>query len=178
MIYYFTPYSVEKNIGSYYNDCMAMLPAGCWACFVDGDAMFTTPNFGHQLQEVINKHGNDYKLFTSVTNRVGTKYQCVEGMWDVESMKEHREVGKLLQEKNDTNVEDITNNSPISGVLILIEKDAWFYSDRFAERGMLGVDNSIHYAIRNKGHKVGLMTGVYVQHYYRGGNIKDKKHLM
>ena len=178
MIYYFTPYSVEKNIGSYYNDCMAMLPRGCWACFTDGDAMFTTSDFGHQLQEIIDLQGSEFKLFTSMTNRVGTKYQCVDGVWETEDMYTHRQLGKALQNNKRLEVQDITNNSPISGVLMLVERDAWFYSDRFKEQGLLGVDNSIHYAIRKAGHKVGLMKGVYVQHYYRGGNIEDRSHLL
>jgi uncharacterized membrane protein len=176
MIYYYTPYSVKKNIGEYYNDCMAITPFGSWACFVDGDAMFTTPNFGHHLQQIIDYH-NEYDLFTCVTNRVGTKYQCVEGMWEVDDMTTHRNVGKFLQQNKGMEVVDITNNAPMSGVLMLVKKSAWFNSDRFKEAGMLGIDNSIHYAIRNMGGKVGLMKGVYVMHYYRGGDMSNKSHL-
>lgn len=177
MIYYFTPYSTTKNIGEYYNDCMAMLPSGSWACFVDGDAMFTTPDFGHQLEEIIEEYGEEYKLFTSVTNRVGTRYQCVEGAWNIDDMNTHRSIGKFLQLNKRVDVVDITNESPLSGVLMLLEKEAWFNSNRFKEAGMLGVDNSIHYSIKNEGFKVGLMSGVYVQHYYRGGDASDNSHL-
>ena len=168
MIYYFVPYSTEKNLGRYYNDCMSMIPKGSWACFVDGDAMFTTPDFGHQMQEIVDS--NDYMLYTCMTNRVGTKYQLMDGAWNVEDMPTHRGIGKMLQLNKRLEVDEITNNAPMSGVLMLVNKDAWFKSDRFKEGGLLGIDNSIHYSIRNSGHKVGLMRGVYVQHWYRGGS--------
>lgn len=177
MIYYFTPYSTEKNIGKYYNDCMAIIPEGSWGCFVDGDAMFTTPDFGHQLEDIISEH-KDFDLFTCKTNRVGTKYQCVDGAWNYDDMTTHRNMGKFLQLNKRLEVEDITDNPPMSGVLMLLKKSAWFNSDRFKEAGMLGIDNSIHYAIRNAGGRVGMMNGVYVQHYYRGGIAKNKEHLM
>lgn len=177
MIYYFTPYNTEKNVGKYYNDCMSMIPNGSWACFTDGDSMFTTHDFGHQLEEIIKEH-SDYDLLTCMTNRVGTKYQCIEGTWTEERMSQHWKYGQYLANPpRRTEVVDITNEAPISGVMILLKKSAWFNSDRFKESGMLGVDNSIHYAIRNMGGKVGLMKGVYLLHYYRNGRPQDKEHL-
>lgn len=176
MIYYFTPYSTEKNLGKYYNDCMAMIPDGSWACFTDGDAMFTTVNFGHQLEEVILQNP-EYSLFTCLTNRVGTIYQTVEGVWGDNDIYRHRMLGDYLQRDNDVQVEDITNNPPLSGVLMLLNKKAWFNSDRFKEGGMLGIDNSIHRSIKNSGGKVGLMLGVYLFHWYRGGDRKNSSHL-
>jgi hypothetical protein len=154
-----------------------MIPDGSWACFTDGDAMFTTPDFGHQLEAVV-KANPEYDLFTSVTNRVGTMYQCVKDTWDIQDINIHREIGQQLKDLNTTKVEDITNYAPFSGVLILVRKNAWFTSERFKENGMLGVDNSIHYAIRNQGGKVGLMHGVYMMHYYRNGNPLDQAHLI
>jgi len=176
VIYYFTPYSTDKNLGKYYNSCLELIPDGCWACFVDGDAMFTTPNFGHQIQEIVEAN-SEFDLFTCMTNRVGTKYQCVDGLWEVEDMLTQRNFGKMFQLNKRLEVEDITNNAPLSGVLMLVKKSAWSASQKFKENGLLGVDNSIHYAIRNINGRVGLMKGVYVQHYYRGGNINDRSHL-
>jgi hypothetical protein len=152
-----------------------MIPNGSWACFTDGDAMFTTPNFGHQLEEVI-KANPEYDLFSCMTNRVGTNYQLI-GSWTENSMHEHRELGKFLSNSRRTEVIDITNEAPISGVLMLVRKSAWFTSKRFKETGLLGVDNSIHYAMAAQDSKVGLMRGVYVMHYYRNGNKNDKSHL-
>jgi hypothetical protein len=150
-----------------------MIPNGSWACFTDGDAMFTVNDFGHQLQEII--ENTDCSLLTAMTNRVGTSYQCVDNCWDADGMRFHRGIGNAIRSNE---VVDITNEAPISGVLMLVNKDAWFTSARFKENGLLGVDNSIHYAIRSQGGKVGLMKGVYMMHWYRGGIRENKHHLM
>jgi len=179
MIYFFTPYSTEKDLGRCYNEMMSLLPnEDDYACFTDGDSMFTTHNFGHQLQEIVETYP-EVPLFTCVTNRVGTKYQCVEGMWNEEVMYFHWETGKRLQEENGTDCVDITNATPISGVLMLIRKKEWIECGGFQEGlGMLGVDNSIHYRMRGIEKKVYLMTGVYVLHFYRGGIQTKKDHLL
>jgi len=177
MIYYTTPYNLEKNIGAYYNDFMRLLPAEAWACFIDGDARFTTNNFGHQLQDIINANPI-CNLFTAVTNRVGTKYQCVQGMWDVNDANLHRKKGLELQQFYKTSCIDITNMPPLSGVLILLKKSMWTACGGFLENKMLGIDNSIHYRVRDKGGCILLMKGVYIEHYYRGGDSANKQHLL
>lgn len=178
-IYFFTPYGTQKDLGKCYNDMMALLPNDDdYACFTDGDSMFTTHTFGHQLKDITEKYP-EVPLFTCVTNRVGTNYQLVEGMWDVEEMATHWMVGDHLKNKNYDECLDITNNSPISGVLMLIRKKEWQECGGFQEGiGMLGVDNSIHYRIRDLGKKIYLMTGVYVQHFYRSGLAQNKQHLL
>ena len=178
-IWLFTPYSTEKDLGKCYNQMMELLPSDeDYACFTDGDSMFTTHNFGHQLQDIVNKYP-EVPLFTCVTNRVGTQYQCVDGAWEEEEMKIHWEIGKMLQETRYDEVVDVTNNTPISGVLMLIRKKEWKECGGFQEGiGMLGVDNSIHYRIRGLGKNIYMMTGVYVLHYYRSGLPQNKQHLI
>jgi len=83
-----------------------------------------------------------------------------------------------LWDRNKTNVVDVTYHSPMSGVMLLINKSSWERVGGFKEDKMLSIDNDIHYRIKNAGMKSGLMTGVYVQHWYRGGNKNDKKHLL
>jgi len=176
MIYYRTPYSLDKRLDEYYNAEMALLPNDDdWCCFLDGDAMFLTPDFGHQIQEIVTEN-TEYDLFTCMTNRVGTKYQCVEDMWQTNDIEKHREVAEYYN-GNDL-ILDITTYAPLSGVMILLNKKAWRESGGFTHKGMLGVDNSIHYNVRNAGMKVGLMLGVYVYHWYRGGDAKNKAHLL
>jgi GT2 family glycosyltransferase len=179
MIYYFTPYSTEKDLGKCYNQMMSLLPnEEDYACFTDGDSMFTTHNFGHQLQEIVETYP-EVPLFTCITNRVGTKYQCVKDTWDEESMAEHWKIGKKLQEENGTDCIDITNANLLSGVLMLIRKKEWIECGGFQEgKGMLGIDNSIHYRMKYAEKKVYLMTGIYVMHYYRDGNQSKKDHLL
>lgn len=178
MILYPIPYSSDKNIGKYYNWCMSLLPnKNDFACFVDGDAMFTTHYYGHQIENIIKTHP-DCGLFTAVTNRVGTKYQCMPGMWDNNNIDDHWIKGKELHDNHYSECSDITHGPPLSGMLILLRKKEWKKAGGFLEDKMLGIDNSIHYRVRDIGGKVKLMKGVYIMHYYRGGKIENKEHLL
>lgn len=147
-----------------------------WVCFTDRDTWFPHAKYGKIIDQYTKQ--NEFGLLTCQTNRVGTMYQCFEKKyWDVESSKRHVEIAEGLFLKHNTDIQDITLKAPMSGMLILISKRTWLSCDGFKKTGLLGVDNSIHYAVRNKGGKVGMMLGVYVWHYYRNGNQKDRKHL-
>ncbi len=58
----------------------------------------------------------------------------------------------------------------MSGVVILLSKQTWIQLGGFAS-GFLGVDNAIHQAARDHGHRVYLMEGVYVYHWYRADAV-------
>ncbi len=178
MIYYSTPYNSDKNIGKYYNQFMKLLPNdNDFVCFVDGDAMFTTHFFGTQIEDITKKYP-DCGLFTAMTNRVGTKYQCVPNMWDNNDMQDHWTIGKNLYNHYYDDTINITKSPPLSGFLILLRKKEWKHAGGFLEDKMLGIDNSIHYRVRDFGGQVKLMTGVYLMHYYRGGDMANKEHLL
>lgn len=124
-VYHTIPWNSEKNIGKAYNEFMSLLNDEDWACFLDGDAVHTTSFFGKNIEQVIASN-QDYGLFTCYTNRIGCSYQIPSGAnWNNDSQNYHRDIGKKLWEKYKTNILDITNNSPLSGVLILINKDKW-----------------------------------------------------
>lgn len=54
MIFYGTPYSIEKRLGRAYNTFMVLLPQPMdFGCLSDGDTMFTTPDYGHLIQRVV-----------------------------------------------------------------------------------------------------------------------------
>jgi len=180
MIYYSTPYSLEKDIGKSYNRIMATLPiADDWACILDGDAMFTTNRFGHHIQEVVDTYPQ-YDLLTCMTNRVANSQQRVGGsaVWSDNNMATHREVGQARWDELGSQVADITNETPLSGVMIMSTRKGWEKVGGFPEGSMLGIDNAIHKDYANAGLKVGLMTGVYVMHWYRGGDKSNIKHLL
>ena len=178
MIHYATAYRTDKDLGKAYNEIMEQLPKlSDWACFTDGDAMFTNLHFGTQIEEII-KANSECKLFTATTNRIGNKYQCVKGMWHENDMSVHFAKSKDLIQQYGTKCLNITNNTPLSGVLILIQKKEWLRVGKFTATGKaLGVDNNIHYSVQKHGGLVYMMQGVYMLHYYRNGNINDKKHL-
>jgi GT2 family glycosyltransferase len=177
-VHYPHPWSRGKNIGEYYNYFMKMLPDGDWACFVDGDAMFTTTFYGNQIEDIIDKYP-ECELFTARANRIGCIWQRY-GSWASNDMEEHRKVGKELfdtEYDHILDVSDVPRLKVLGGVLILISKACWKRLGGFVEQGMLGVDNDIHWKAMDAGEKVYMMTGVYLFHWYRGGKMHDKSHL-
>ena len=177
-IHNYIPWDSNKNIGVSYNKILNLVDEDDWVCFLDGDAVHTSPFFGVRLEEVI-VNNSDYSMFTCVTNRIGCPYQIAQGVNQIsDDQKYHREFGEKIWNSYKTQVVDITKLQLLSGVLILIQKKAWSKVGGFKETGMLGVDNDIHTKFKNFGFKVGLMKGIYVQHWYRGGNINNKKHLL
>lgn len=177
-VYHCIPWSTAKNLGQSYNEFVSLLQDDDWACFLDGDAIHTTTFFGKNIESIIQANP-EYGLFTCYTNRIGNKYQIPPSVnWSNDSQKYHREWGEKLWLQHKTKVLDITNQAPLSGVLILINKNTWSQVGGFKEDKMLSIDNDIHLRFKNAGFKVGLMQGVYVQHWYRNGIQKDKSHLL
>lgn len=180
MIYYSIPYSTNKNIGAYYNSVMENLPNDTdFACFVDGDTIFTTPNFGDQILDVVSKYP-ECGFFTCYTNRVGYAPQVYPFVdKDNNDIDYHRTVGKSLQQEYWDKCEPISSNSEsglLSGVMMLIRKDLWKELGGFKD-GMLSVDNDFHRKCIDAGKPVYLMIGVYIYHWYRWPNYGNVSHL-
>lgn len=180
MIYYSIPYSTEKNIGAYYNSVMNNLPNDeDFACFVDGDTIFTTSDFGNQISDVVKKYP-ECRFFTCYTNRVGCKIQiCPIIDRDNNDIEYHRNMGKLLQDNYWDLCDDISELEPgtlISGMLMLVRKDLWKEVGGF-KSGMLSVDNDFHLKCISKKEPVYLMKGVYIYHWYRWPNAGNISHL-
>ena len=182
MIYTTMPYNLDKNIGVYYNDFMSMLPNDDdFACFVDSDAMFLTPFWGKQLSDIVEQNP-DCGFFTAMTNRVASPWQVEESSnWDSDNIKLHRAVANVVELSEGSEVEDVTDKSEgnrwMSGFLMLIRKSTWKRVGKFAEVGMIRVDKDYHYRAYAIGERVLQMKGVYLYHWYRGGNIGDYDHL-
>jgi len=177
-IYHFIPWNSNKSIGKSYNEMMSLIGSNDWACFLDGDAVHTSSFFGFRIEEVVEKN-QQYSMFTCYTNRVACKYQVApNSSWVNNDQSYHRQLGEKLWDLNKTNVIDITNNSELSGVLIVLKKSMWEKVGGFKEDKMLSIDNDMHRKVRDFKGRVGLMTGLYVQHWYRGGDINNKKHLL
>lgn len=169
MIYFFTGWDSDGNLGESYNRNMAMIPNNeDYGCFIDGDAVYTSQDFGDRLERII-KANPQYAVLTCMTNRVGQSYQVVKTMWKNENMSQNRKMGNLLWSKHGTQVDDITNSLEFSGVLILIKKQDWIDIGGFKTKGVLGVDTELHNRVRNHKKLIGLMRGFYVQHWYRYG---------
>lgn len=191
MIYINVPFasgSCKKNIGCAYNQFMEILPDdNDWACFIDHDAMFTTPNWLNQLQFIIDKNPN-IGAFGARTNRVGYSWQLL-GNIDVDNhdIKYHRAIGKHLQKtyydqispgatfeipnaKNSKYSGWMINEPRFSGTLILVKKSVWKKINGFKQTGFLAVDDDFRARLHKHKIKFGIMDGVYLYHWYRADN--------
>jgi hypothetical protein len=182
MIYTFIAYAPkehERDLAWTYNEFMRNLPNDDdWACFIDHDAMFTTPDWYPRIERII-RDNPQYSCYTAMTNRAYAMWQIPEGVNSINhDMRYHRDIGKRIQNVNNDKVVDVTMcgdlpapppSSPFSGVVILYKKSAWKdVPFRLMQPNRLtGIDNLLHLDLRNKGHKVGLMTGIYVYHWHR-----------
>lgn len=179
MILYNIPFSREKNIAEAYNVFMELLPSDDdYGAFIDRDAMFVHPFYGRQIEDIIEATGED--LYTCMTNRVNCRKQLHEHphAFKIDDMRYHVKEGEKLYNEKYGVVEDITDIVPgISGVVMILKKSAWKRIGGFKGSGMLGVDNQLHYDVRDSGGRVMLMQGVYTYHWYRGGDCKYINHL-
>jgi len=181
MIHYIIPWNTEKNIGVSYNSSMNLVNDDDYICFLDADACFTTHFFGKQIESIVKKYP-DSGFFTCYTNRVGCTWQLY-GDPSSNDISYHREIGlNLYNEHYDsvTQIQDPVN--ALSGVLILVSKKIWKDLGGFNEKGMLGVDNEFYFRALSQNKVIYRMNGVYVYHWYRGGDFKrtieNKKHLL
>jgi GT2 family glycosyltransferase len=179
-IIYSIPWNREKNLGVYYNDVCNRLKENEFACFIDGDAMFLHKFYGNQLEDIIAKYP-ECGLFTCPASRMGCIWQRIEGLQNTDDITYHREIAKMLYATKYDSITDVSNvhrMHVLGGVLILISKKVWRKLGGFKTEGILGVDNDIHWRAMDHNEKVYLMNGVYLYHWYRGGNEEDKGHLL
>lgn len=161
-------YDVERNLGRAYNEFMRRLAPGDWACFLDHDAVFTTRDWYPQILQAIEENPQA-GLFAAVTNRIGRKSQIAPGAPSGHDMLEHRAFGRTLLERHGSSVKDITRESPISGVVMIMSVEQWKRTP-FID-GFFGVDNRAHRDVAASGRRIFLMPGLYVQHFYRADGV-------
>jgi len=175
-IYYFTPFALDKNLGAAYNDYMELLPNdNDWACFIDGDTMFLTPDWGELIQDAIDEHP-EAGMFTCYTNRVNNQQQLYRGKFNNNSdIIAHRNIAKVCHEIGKNRVKALTRI--ISGVMMIIQKKTW-KEFPFTD-GLLGVDNDISQRLLNAGKPIYLIQSIYLLHYYRMAEGRTyKNHLL
>jgi GT2 family glycosyltransferase len=178
-IYYFTPYSLEKNLGKEYNKYIENVTNNDddWICLTDADMMFLTPDYGTKIYEILYKN-LDVGLFTCYTNRVGNIEQLYDKHFSRnDSLINHRKIASYAYEQYKDELKYI--NEPISGYFMLFSRKTWRQVGKFSEDlQILGVDNDFSSKILKLGKKIALMKGIYVLHYYRlMEGIKYRDHL-
>lgn len=176
-----TPYSLEKNLGKAYNEAMRQIGDDDWACLIDHDVLFLTPDAGRILHEYAVMIENHYDrrpcLLTCYTNRIhhsSPQLLSPHGA-DETDMLFHLALAEDAK-KNLYKVKEIDKN--ISGFLMLLPKRLWLEFP-FDESGKcLGVDTNFWKRLKMAGIPMFLMMGMYVFHLYRMGKpITDKTHL-
>lgn len=180
MIYYFTPYSLEKNLFEAYDRYFSILPGmDDWAVLLDGDTAFLRSDFGIRISEYAEKFP-DTGIFTCYASRCHYSWQTIE---DVESnnIAFMKMVANLFDGRHRLQVTEIKKR--IAGHLIMMKKKTWVKLRPVIERRcktkkILGVDTQISYAVLNAGYKIRLMRGIYILHYLRlNEGIENTDHL-
>lgn len=176
-IHHVTPWDCDKNIGAAYNRSLSSIREGEWVCFLDGDAIHTTNFFGRYIAQAV--RANPWAdMLTCWTNRVACPWQILPGVDQMsDDVRRHRRIGQAQWDIEGPRCTDVTDNSPLSGVLMVVSRESWLRFGGFLD-GMLGVDNEYHQRIRDAGGRVARMDGIYVYHWYRGGCHSDKGHLL
>lgn len=149
------------------------------ACFIDGDVLFTVPDFGKILHDYANQ--NPDAVLTCYTNRI---HELAKGQLHptCRSTDMAECVKFALSIKEDRTVSEITG--PVSGFLMVIPKKVW-KEHKFTEvntynpgqPNLLGCDNHFTNGIRRQGVKILRMNGLFVFHSYRILDGK-KDHLL
>ncbi len=174
-IYFFTPFALDMNLGAAYNHYMTLLPNDDdWACFLDGDTMFLTPDWGKLIEETVSLFP-DTGMFTCYTNRVNNHQQLFNGkISETRDIISHRNIAKVCRELHRKKTKLLTRT--ISGLMMIIQKKTW---KEFPFRdGLLGVDTDISQRLLHAGKEIRLIESVYLLHYYRLTEGKSyKKHL-
>ena len=159
---------------------MEMLPSyEDWACFLDHDAMFTTSDWYHQLNNII-KDNPTLGAFGARTNRLNSTYQLI-GNIDVHNhnISYHRKIGKHLQTNFSGDlfvIDKKTAQKGFSGVLILLKKSIWKKIKGFKTDGFNHVDNNFRYRLEKHNIPFHIMNGVYVYHWYKADDPYERCH--
>lgn len=171
------PWAYDKNFGRSINQAIEQLhlpdDSKDWILLMDGDACFLTPDWGNQIQNII-ETADGYDLIGCSTNRLREPHQVVECMFNEMDLKKHYIKATEMINGYGTHVYPFTND--IAGMFMLFRYSAW-KKNRFKENTAI-FDRLFTRGI-TKG-RVGIAPGLYVLHMYRlwSNNPKnDSKHL-
>jgi GT2 family glycosyltransferase len=176
-----TPYRSDKDLVEAYNSFMRIVPDDAWVLFRDADTLFLDSFYGKQIEETILRYDN-IECFTAVTNRIYRPEQLHKDKYDGDDIKFHRNIATQLKNKYGTRCEKYPDVGLMSGFCFLLKKTAWKKIGGFKpwhknQSKMLGVDNQLHKDLKEHGIDVMIMKGLYVYHWYRGGDAKKTDHL-
>lgn len=181
-IRYITPFSTESkfgypNIGGEYNQVISELPDDCWIVLRDGDTMFLTSDWGHQIMKIIEANQN-YDLITCMTNRLGVPDQLIYGaMLNGVEIQKHIEIAGVCWNDHKT---DLKPAKLAAGLCMIFHKSTWLKVGGFPEYDIT-FDRVFSAKVLMNGGKIGIAKGLYLFHLYRWGEKNPQqsiKHLI
>lgn len=164
------PYALDKNYFAAIDEEMARLQSHEWGVIMDIDTTPLVPNFGHQIQEYIDKYP-DTGLFTCYASRCHYSGQRRKGVDDMNTnILYHKHQADKCYRQLHLQVKEI--NCKIAGHLMIIKKSTWLQiretvAKKCVGKKILGVDTKISYAILALNLSIRLMRGVYLFHFLR-----------
>lgn len=181
-IFYFTPYSIDKELGTAYNESCSIVPnSNDYIALMDADTMFLSPNYGRLIHDILVTHGDTFDLFTCFATRIGNKEQRYNEIID-----EDRDLVSLKNKVLECEAaygNTVTELSRlISGHFLLFKKSLW-EEIKFpleTHRGkILGIDNKWSNNVLKSGRRIARINGLLMVHYYRLTNGREhKEHLL
>lgn len=189
-IYYFTPARSDKNIGKAINDHIRAIPEeDAWVVLRDCDTMFLTPNYSKHIEEIVEKYKEKYDVIGCMTNRVGMKYQLINGELSEDTdVRNHMNLAFQLEKEKWAQV--VQSPTYIAGFFMLFSKKSWLAHP--FEEGKIMITKKVSGKIEQgffdywfsnyfyKRKRVGIATGLYIFHLYRlfNKNRRIKDHLI
>lgn len=180
MIYYFKPFSTEKNIGVYNDHCRIVPNNDDWILIQDYDSMVLSVNTFTVIEAAIKRYP-DTAVFGAMTNRVGYSFQRHEGiMSENVDIKHHIALAEDLAARFGDGECEVAKS--VAGFFMLFKKSYWndnpFQETIFNEKRDLF---DYQFCLKAKREKlpIRIIKGVYVWHTYRINKIstKDTSHL-
>jgi hypothetical protein len=164
-IWYSTPFDTTKNIGRALNEFCALVPSPeDWICLRDGDSMFLLPDWGNQVEDIIQANKDHYDLIGCMTNRLRGTHQLHKGVCSNNmDMRDHYHIATQLKADQGICVERTL--SGIAGVCMLFQRKVWD-KVKFKEN-CINFDTVFSKELLKAKMRIGVAKGLYCLHSYR-----------
>ena len=153
-------YSPDGLLGKEYNRIIE--ESNCeWILLLDHDLFLCNPHWYYLCQQAI-KNSPKAGIITCLTNNIGCSYQLDKYAPVTHDIMQHIYYAKTI---NGYGVTDVSNEKmAISGMFMLINKQAWKEAGGFPGVGFFKEDNDFGRAVLKAGWKIYRMDGLYVYH--------------
>lgn len=180
-IYHFTPYSLEKDLAKEINKYVELVPeSNDWIVVYDGDVIWTQPDWGHRIKNMIEAN-LDFDLLTVLATRIGVKAQRLNRIINANAdmINLHNLIEKQFNSIESYKAKRV--KTVLGGYLLCFRKklalEIPFIS---SDSGMLGVDGRWTKKLIEHNKKIGICEKLAIIHWYRLNkkSVKDTTHLL